>query len=171
MVVWLIGLSGSGKTTLAEKIFSEVKEGKQNVILIDGDVIREIFGNDLGYSSEDRFINAQRISRLCKLLDSQGIHVVCAILSLFPKSRKWNRENIENYYEVFIDTPIDLLLKRDSKGIYKRYLNGEIDNVAGMDLDFKAPMHSNLIINNSHTKDYLLSFSPKITNIILSSSD
>ena len=171
MVVWLIGLSGSGKTTLAQKIVSEVKKEKQNVILIDGDVIREIFGNDLGYSTEDRFLNAQRISRLCKLLDSQGINVVCAILSLFPKTRKWNRENIENYYEVVIDTPIDLLVERDSKGIYKRYLNGEIDNVAGMDLNFKAPNHSNLVIDNSHTKSYLLSFSKKIINKIIASSD
>ena len=114
MVVWLIGLSGSGKTTLAKKIIEGANRDTRNTILLDGDVIREIFGNDLGYSMNDRLLNAQRICQLGKFLDQQGLNVVCAILSLFPETREWNRENIENYYEVFIDTPIDILVDRDS---------------------------------------------------------
>jgi len=61
MVVWLIGLSGSGKTTLANEIVASTNIGSKNTILLDGDVIREIFGNDLGYSMEERLLNAQRI--------------------------------------------------------------------------------------------------------------
>ena len=94
MVVWIIGLSGAGKTTLAEEVVAEVRREQENVVLIDGDMIREIFGNDLGHTLDDRRTNANRIYQLGKLLDSQGINVVCAILSLFPESRSWNRENI-----------------------------------------------------------------------------
>ena len=99
MVVWIIGLSGAGKTTLAEKVVEKISSCKTNVVLIDGDMIRDVFGNDLGHTLEDRRQNADRICRLCRFLDNQGIHVVCAILSLFPESRLWNRENIKNYYE------------------------------------------------------------------------
>ena len=96
MVVWLIGLSGSGKTTLAKKIIEGANRDTRNTILLDGDVIREMFGNDLGYSIEDRLKSAQRICQLGKFLDSQGFNVVTAILSIFPESREWNRKNVKN---------------------------------------------------------------------------
>ena len=167
MFLWLIGLSGSGKTTLAKKIIEGANRDTRNTILLDGDVIREIFGNDLGYSMNDRLLNAQRICQLGKFLDQQGLNVVCAILSLFPETREWNRENIENYYEVFIDTPIDILVDRDSKGIYGKYKKGEILEVAGMDIDFPVPDKSDLVIKNNNSKDYLLNHAEQIIEKIL----
>ena len=149
MVIWLIGLSGAGKTTLAEKVVNESNMTGSKTILIDGDIIRKIFNNDLGYSLDDRLKNAQRICQLCKFLDDNGINVVCAILSIFPQSREWNRKNIKNYYEVFIDTPIEQLIERDVKGIYKKYREGEISNVAGMDIEFPIPENPDLIIKNN----------------------
>ena len=81
MVIWIIGLSGAGKTTLANTIIKKISKHKSNVVLLDGDIIRDVFGNDLSHSIDDRLINAQRINRLCKMLDDQNIHVVCSILS------------------------------------------------------------------------------------------
>jgi len=167
MVIWLIGLSGSGKSTLANKIVSGANQRGSKTILLDGDVVREVFGNDLNYSIDDRFKNAQRICQLGKFLDEQGINVVTAILSLFPESRGWNRGNIENYYEVFIDTPLDALMSRDSKGLYSKFNNGEISNVAGMDIDFIKPTKSDLIIDNSRTLEHLLEWAEPIIDLIL----
>ena len=168
MVIWLIGLSGTGKTTLAQKIVDDARAEGVNTVLIDGDVIREVFGNDLGYSEEDRLRNAQRICRLGKFLDQQGFHVVCAILSLFPETREWNRVNISNYYEVYIDTPISTLISRDSKGIYARYQRGEISNVVGMDIQFPVPDEADLIISNNGSKSDLLKHSEKIVEALKS---
>ena len=162
MVIWLIGLSGSGKTTLANEVVAEANKNVQNTILFDGDVVREILGNDLGYSMEDRLINAQRICRLGKFLNDQGINVVCAILSIFPETRQWNRENIKDYYEVFIDTPIDELVNRDYKGIYSKYEKAEITNVVGMDIDFPIPRQSDLVIKNNKSEKHLLSYAKQI---------
>ena len=171
MVIWIIGLSGAGKTTLANEVIGRVRGEQKNVILIDGDMVREAFGNDIGHSLEDRRVNAQRICQLGKLLDDQGINVVCAILSLFPESRKWNRENLSNYYEVFIDTPIENLVSRDSKGLYARYNNGEISDVAGMDIAFPRPDNADLIIKNIGSKEKLLSFSDLIAEKIMSGGE
>jgi len=157
MVIWIIGLSGSGKSTLANEIVSKVNKTNNNkTILLDGDVIRNVFNNDLGYSKEDRFKNAQRICELGKFLESQGINVVTAILSLFSENREWNRKNLKNYYEVFIDTPMNDLVKRDSKGIYKKFAEGKIVNVAGLDIPFAKPNKADLIIENNNTKEYFL---------------
>ena len=157
MVIWIIGLSGSGKSTLANEIVSKVnKTNNDKTILLDGDVIRNVFNNDLGYPKEDRFKNAQRICELGKFLESQRINVVTAILSLFPENREWNRKNLKNYYEVFIDTPMKDLVKRDTKEIYKKFEQGQIVNVAGLDIPFVKPDKADLIIENNKTKKYLL---------------
>ena len=162
MVVWIIGLSGAGKTTLASKVVSLARAAKPNVVLIDGDAIRELFGNDLGYTLEDRRKNADRICQLCKFLDDQGIDVVCAILSLFPESREWNRKNIKNYYEVFIDAPLEELVERDYKEIYAKFKRGEVSNVAGLDLKFPRPDNADLTIKNTGSVAALLSYAESI---------
>ena len=86
MVTWIIGLSGSGKTTLAEQVLLDIKKRGSSAVIVDGDVARELWGNDLGYDIDSRRENAQRICRLCQFLDQQGLDVVCAILSIFPES-------------------------------------------------------------------------------------
>jgi adenylylsulfate kinase-like enzyme len=161
MVVWIIGLSGSGKTTLSRRVVDECRRSAPNVVLVDGDEVRAMFGDELGHTIADRRKNAERICRLSKFLDDQGIHVVCAILSLFPESREWNRRNLENYYEVFIDTPIADLQSRDSKGIYARYADGKIKDVAGLDLEFKRP-DADLQIENIGSRDELLGYASRI---------
>jgi adenylylsulfate kinase-like enzyme len=166
MVVWIIGLSGSGKTTLATKVVAEANAKSKKTILIDGDVIRQVFGNDIGYSTQERLLNAQRICQLGEFLDSQGVNVVCAILSIFPETRKWNRENVNNYFEVYIEAPIDSLINRDSKGIYGKYKRGEISDVVGMNIKFPAPDHADMVIDNSKSVADLLSNVDSIVNIL-----
>lgn len=169
MIVWIIGLSGAGKSTLARRVVEECKRSASNVVLVDGDEVRAMFGDDLGHTMADRHKNAERICRLCKFLDDQDIHVVCAILSLFPESREWNRQNYGNYYEVFIDTPITDLQSRDTKGIYGRYAVGQIKDVAGLDLEFQRP-NADLLIDNAGSRDELLGYAGLITEKILGKS-
>ncbi len=166
MVVWLIGLSGAGKTTLAETVVKTLRTKGRQVILLDGDRIREIFSNDLGHDLKDRRRNAERVCRLCVFLDTQGIDVVCAILSIFPESREWCRSNVRNYYEVFIDTPIDFLRQRDSKGLYASYDRNEISDVVGLDIEFPRPSSPDLVIINDGSLVDLLAYAPVIADRI-----
>ena len=169
MVTWIIGLSGAGKTTLANKVVEISKSSGDDVVLIDGDAIRDLFNNDLGYNLEDRRKNADRISKLCKFLDDQGFNVVCAILSLFPESRSWNRDNIKNYYEVYIEAPLEQLRKRDYKGLYDKYSKGEIKNIAGLDLEFIPPDSPDKIIKNDKSLESLLENAKFLSDIIIES--
>jgi adenylylsulfate kinase-like enzyme len=156
MVIWIIGLSGAGKTTLAEEVVLRAKAVVPNMVLIDGDVIRQVFGGDLDHSAEGRKKNATRVGRLCQFLDSQGIHVVCAILSAYESSRQWNRANLPEYFEVFIDAPMENLVTRDSKGLYRGARSGAVKNVVGVDLAFEAPARPDMVIRNDGDRDRLL---------------
>ena len=148
MIVWIIGISGSGKSTLSEVCEKKLKSLGKKVVFMDGDIIREAFDNDLGHSVIDRLKNARRLSVFCKFLDTQGIDVVCSVLSFREETRIWNRENIKNYYEIFVDTDITECEKRDVKGIYKNFSNGLIEGVVGKDIFFETPKNPNLIVKN-----------------------
>jgi len=165
MVVWIIGLSGAGKSTLAQEVVNLARQRIPNVVLLDGDMVREALGSDLGHSIQDRKKNADRLCNLGKLLDDQGIHVVCAVLSLFPESREWNRKYLKNYYEVYIDTPLDSLIRRDAKGLYRRALASEIE-LPGVNMAFPEPERPDLVIPNRETLGGLLGYAPGIVEQI-----
>ena len=155
MIIWLIGMSASGKTTIGEKIYEKLKHSKEKWVFLDGDVFRNITGEDLGHSIEDRRKNAYRISKLCKFLSSQNINVIASVLSIFHDNQKFNKENIPNYKEVFIDVKLEKLIIRDNKDLYKKALDGKIKNVVGVDIKFKPPFSPDLILdNNPDNPDY-----------------
>lgn len=162
MVVWIIGLSGAGKTTLAEAVAAKLREAGGSAVLIDGDRVRDLFDNDLGHTMDDRRKNGARICKLGKFLDEQGVNVVCAILSLFPEQREWNRKNLKNYLEVFIDAPLPDLKTRDSKGLYRRFEKGEIRDVAGLDIEFPRPANADIVIPNDSSREALLAYAEPI---------
>ncbi len=148
MVIWIIGLSGTGKTTLASQVVDRIRRLNGKVVQLDGDVIRTIFGNDVDHSIEGRRRNAERLSALSKFLADQGIHVVAAVLSIFPEWRRWNRESIPDYSEVYIKASMQTLLRRDIKNLYARATRGEIVNVVGVDIPFPEPENPELVIEN-----------------------
>ncbi len=142
-VYFFTGLSGAGKTTIGGLFYRRLKETKSNVALFDGDQIRTVFCEDIGYSDEDRMKGAKRAFRLCKLLADQGIDVVICSISMYSRVREWNREHIENYKEIYVKASKETLLKRNQKGLYT---SGK--NVVGLDLPFDEPQAPDIVIEN-----------------------
>ena len=116
---WITGLPGVGKTMIGTALYYELKRKGRHVILLDGDVLLDVFGED-GFSIEDRYERAKKYARLCRILTSQNATVICCTISLFDEIRKWNRENNGRYVEVYVEASEEILEKRDYK-IY--YLN------------------------------------------------
>ena len=159
MVIWILGLSGSGKTTLAKILLSKLK--KKKIIHIDGDAIRKVYNDKLGHTVKDRLINAERSSKIIKYLSDQNITVIASILSNFPKWLKWNRKNLKNYYEIYLDTNMDILKKR-KKNLYSK----KIKNVVGIDIKFNLPKNPDLIIRNCQNLKRLKVHANEIINKI-----
>lgn len=151
MIIWLIGLSGAGKTTIGRELVDRLNMSGNKYIFLNGDILRDVWGDSLGHTIEGRRKNAHRISHLCRMLDHQQVNVVACVLSIFPEWQQWNRENFSSYFEIFVDAPMEQLIERDSKGLYKKALAGEVTNVVGVDIPFPKPPASNLVLQNDAT--------------------
>lgn len=142
-VYFFTGLSGAGKTTIGGLFHQRLKATKPNVVLLDGDEIRVAFGEDVGYTNDERLRWAGRIFRVCKLLAGQGIDVVVCSIAMYESVRQWNKENIPNYKEIYIKISKDTLLSRNQKGLYTA---GK--NVVGIDLPFDEPRSPDVVLPN-----------------------
>lgn len=117
-VYWITGLSGAGKTSVGKFLYEKMKQKYPNIVFLDGDVLREVFGNDLGYTREERIKCAMRYARLCKMLQEQDMNVICCTISMFDEIRSWNREHITNYREIYVKVSMEELVRRNQKGLY-----------------------------------------------------
>ena len=158
MVVWFIGLSGSGKTTISNKFIEEVKnKTKKHIIHLDGDEIRFLFENR-DYSVKGREKNAKVISNLSNFLNDNNVIIVASVLSIFPSWQLWNKQNIKNYFEVYVKVNFEKLLKREIKSLYKDALSGKINNVVGVDIKFPEPSPDYIFDNNKNGLDFSIKF-------------
>jgi len=137
-LLWVTGLSGAGKTTIGTLLYQYLKKKEDNLIFIDGDKIREVYQNT-DYSETGREKISYMNMRLCKMLTEQGIDVIIAVIGMKDVYREWNRKHIDNYFEIYLEVPMEVLIARDSKGIYSKALRHEITNVYGIDLPYEEP--------------------------------
>ncbi len=119
-VYWITGLSNSGKTTIGTALYYDLKKETDSVVILDGDMMLEIVnsGETELFTREKRLIRAKRYSLLSKLLVEQGITVIVCTLSMFHEIRKWNREHIPGYIEVFLDVPEDIRAQRGREDLH-----------------------------------------------------
>lgn len=166
MVIWLSGLSGAGKTTIGKLLWQALRKTYGFAVILDGDELRAALGGSLGHDPEARRQNSIRIGRLCEMMDRQGLAVVCCAMTIAPEVQARNRVTLSRYFEVFVDVSLEVLEKRDPKGIYRRARAGLVDNVAGIDFPYVAPENPNLIIVNNGTEEDL----PGIVDRILAAA-
>jgi adenylylsulfate kinase len=157
-------LSATGKTTLSKLLVDSFRASGKVVVHLDGDELRQVL-SDEAYTREERIALGMRYSRLCRLLINQGIDVVISVIGLFKELHRWNKENIPNYIEIFIDTPLEELINRDPKGLYKKYKSGEIKNIAGMDLKVDFPVDPDIHLKWSSDKTIDFMFQELLDNI------
>lgn len=146
--VWLTGLSGAGKSTLAEKLVARLREQGARVELLDGDVVRTNLSQGLGFSREDRDTNIRRIGFVAHLLSRNGVIAVVAAISPYREAREEVKRTIGRFVEIHVDCPLEVLASRDTKGLYKRALAGEIGNFTGISDPYEPPPDPSLVIRS-----------------------
>ncbi len=152
-VIWLTGLSGAGKTTLARALRGELTALGYRVETLDGDEVRENLSRGLTFSKEDRETNVRRIGFVARLLARNGVIVLASAISPYRQSRDDVRRSVESdgaqFIEVFVGCPLQVLIERDVKGLYKKALAGEIENFTGISDPYEVPLAPDVVIDSS----------------------
>jgi adenylyl-sulfate kinase len=147
--LWFTGLSGSGKTTLARGVEAILRERGMKVEVLDGDIIRQNLSKGLGFSKEDRDTNIKRIGFVCKLLTRNGVVAIGSAISPYRTVRDLVREDIGKFALVYVKCPVDVLIQRDVKGLYKKALSGEIPNFTGISDPYEEPLDAEIVVDSS----------------------
>lgn len=151
IVIWFTGLSGSGKSTLAFALEKELFDNGYFTKVLDGDNIRSGINNNLGFSSEDRKENIRRIAEVAKLFAQSGIITIAAFISPTTEIRKIAKDIIgeEVFFEVYVNTSLDICEKRDTKGLYKQARKGIIKDFTGVSAPFEEPIDPGYIVDTA----------------------
>jgi len=155
-VVWLTGLSGSGKSTIANALEKRLFASGVRTYLLDGDNLRHGLNHDLGFTPADRVENIRRAGEVARLMVDAGLVVICAFISPYEAERDMVRSMVgtDEFLEIFIDTPLDVLESRDPKGLYAKARAGKIANFTGINAPYEVPTAPDLrIVTPASTVD------------------
>jgi len=157
-LLWFTGLSGAGKSTIASRVEQRLNHLGCHTYLIDGDNIRGGLNRDLGFTEADRVENIRRVQEVSRLFLDAGLIVLVSLISPFRSERLHVRETMKDgeFFEIFVDAPIELCRKRDPKGLYAKADRGELKNFTGVDAPYEAPEHPEMHLRTGEQSADLL---------------
>jgi bifunctional enzyme CysN/CysC len=147
--IWLTGLSGSGKSTIADALEKRLVALGKHTMLLDGDNMRHGLNRDLGFTDLDRVENIRRVGEVAKLMTDAGLIIIASFISPFKAERALVRSLLSEreYFEIFVDVPLEECIKRDPKGLYAKAVRGDIPNFTGINSPYEVPENPDLTID------------------------
>jgi len=150
LTLWFTGLSGSGKSTLANEVEKRLVTLGKHTMLLDGDNVRHGLNKNLGFKEVDRVENIRRIAEVSKLMNDAGIITIASFISPYENDRKNARHIIgDEFFEIFVSTPLEECEKRDVKGLYKKARAGEIPEFTGISSPYEKPANPDIEVDTS----------------------
>jgi bifunctional enzyme CysN/CysC len=153
-IVWFTGLSGAGKSTIANIVEQRLNASGHHTMLLDGDNVRHGLNRDLGFTEADRVENIRRVGEVAKLMTESGLIVLCSFISPYRAERDRVRAlmQVGEFIEVFVDTPIEDCIRRDTKGLYAKAKAGALKNLTGFDAPYEVPQFPEIHLHAIHVE-------------------
>ncbi len=154
MLLWFTGLSGSGKSTVAKLVEQALHRAGRHTYSLDGDNLRHGLNRDLGFTDQDRVENIRRVGEVAKLMVDAGLIVLASFISPFRAERQMVREMLGEgeFLEIFVDTPIEICMQRDVKGLYAKARRGEIANFTGVTSRYEPPGAADIVLDGGSSQ-------------------
>ena len=152
MIILLCGLSGAGKTTLARNVKQKLDDGSIHAEIVDGDEYRANLFKELNFTRSDRFENIRRLGFIAGKFSNHGIVTIISAINPYEQVRDELFRCYPLVYTVFVDCPVDVLIARDTKGLYNNALlpddhPDKVHNLTGVNDQFDVPVNPDLYIN------------------------
>jgi bifunctional enzyme CysN/CysC len=157
-ILWFTGLSGAGKSTVADLLEQMLHRLGRHTVLLDGDNVRHGLNRDLGFTDEDRVENIRRVAEVAKLMADAGLIVLVSFISPFRSERRMARDLVgpDEFFEIYVDTPIEICEARDAKGLYKLARAGKLPNLTGIGSPYEPPEHAEITLDGASEPAALL---------------
>jgi bifunctional enzyme CysN/CysC len=154
-VLWLTGLPGAGKSTIADALERTLHGLGLHTYVLDGDGVRTGLNKDLGFTPEDRAENVRRVAETAKLMSDAGLIVIVSLVSPFRGDRRAAKQLFEegDFLEVFVNTPPEVVIERDPKGLYAKAKAGSLPNMTGIGQGYEPPEHPDVTVDGSGEVD------------------
>lgn len=137
-IIWLTGLSGAGKTTISNALYRKIKSKKYKVKQIDGDNFRKKRSNKNSFSRKNIIKNNISIISYVKKIKYKYDFILVSVISPILKTRLFAKRTFKKkYYEVYVYCGLKTLIKRDTKGLYKKAKEKIIRNLIGFNSEIK----------------------------------
>jgi adenylyl-sulfate kinase len=151
-ILWFTGLSGSGKTTIAKEVIAQLRKEGHNVMLLDGDEIRDIFKNH-GFDKAARLRHINDVAKMAVYLQKQGVIPLVSLISPYSEARDQARSISHDFTEIYVNTPLSVCEERDVKGLYKKARSGEIKDFTGVHASapYEVPENPDLILSTDNS--------------------
>lgn len=143
ITVWILGMPNAGKTTIANNLYDKLNTNGHRAEILDGNVVRDNLGGD--FTKEGRYQQVKRIRFICKILNNHGVIPIVAAITPYDEWRAENRREIQDYFEVYVHASLEECIRRDEKDLYQRALDGELENMTGVNDPFEEPYNSDII--------------------------
>jgi bifunctional enzyme CysN/CysC len=150
-ILWFTGLSGAGKSVIANLVETKLHARGAHTVMLDGDNIRHGLNKDLGFTAADRVENIRRVGEVARLMTDAGLIALCSFISPFRAERALVRDLAApgEFIEIFVDAPLETVIARDPKGLYKRALAGEIKNFTGVGQPYETPEAPDIVLKSA----------------------
>lgn len=148
IALWFTGLPSSGKTTIANHAKTYLESFSLPVVVLDGDIVRPIIAGNFDYSLEGRLQSLYKYINLTNVLIQTSIIVMVAVNNHCQEQRDIARTShpASQFAEIWVDTPLEICIQRDVKGLYEKAQRGEIQDLVGISIEYETPRHPDIVI-------------------------
>ncbi len=166
LVFWFTGLSGAGKTTVANLTANRLAALGRSALVLDGDDLRPILSQGLGFGRADVLENNLRIAAYCQKRRHEADALLIPVISPYAEARAAVRAILApGFYELWLAADLATVTARDPKGLYARAKAGTIPDMIGFapDFPYEQPDTADLAIRSDvegpeHSADTLTRF-------------
>lgn len=152
--VWITGLPFTRKKETGRILAERLNMlGYKTAVLIGGQIRRQ-YEKKLGFTKEEIYKNIRRIAFECKLLSENGVIAIAVTISPFRDLRKECRQLIGRFVEVYQKCPLEILKKRDKKGLFQKAEEGKLQNVAGISMPYEESEHPEVVLETDKVRPF-----------------